>query len=243
LGGGDGNEEVGARQDHVHEESGKGAAKGGEGRDETVGEVVDEQGSQVGGGVIGAHGGDQDEDKTVDETADQGIDEDMDEEFLGMTEPIRSSTEGKVSEPGRALTFKRWMRLLVSHWASLEVITAHARGSPDVITIGVISARHPDTAPDRGLKMNHWKTTIRELDPTLLVEPSDVRIFDHEAVISILEKQMKTDSCHKIKKAFNHDPDDPNKFSGNHHCEMVMGGVITRATAPPEGAPRMLNQV
>jgi hypothetical protein len=238
-----GNEEVGARQDHVHEGSGKGAAKGGEGRDETVGEVVGEQGSQEGEGMIGAHGGDQDEDKTVDETADQGVDEDMDEEFHGMTKPIRSSIEGKVSEPGRALTFQRWMRLLVGHWASLEVITAHARGSSDVISIGVISARHPDTAPDRGMKMNRWKTTIRELDPTLLVEPADMDIFNHDAVISVLEKQMQTDGCHKIKNAFNCDPDDPNKFSGNHHCEMVMGGVIKRATAPPEGTPRMLDQV
>jgi hypothetical protein len=53
------NEEVGARQDHVHEGSGKGATKGSEGQDETVGEVVDEQGSQERGGVIKAHGDDQ----------------------------------------------------------------------------------------------------------------------------------------------------------------------------------------
>jgi hypothetical protein len=186
---------------------------------------------------------DQDEDKTVNETADQGINEDMDEEFHGMTKPIRSSTEGKVSEPSQALMFQRWMCLLVSHRASLKVITAHARGSADVITIGVISARHPDTAPDRGMKMNHWKTTICELDPALLLEPADRGIFNHKAVISILEKQMQTNDCHKIKNAFNYDPDDPNKFSGNHHCEMVMGGVITWATAPPEETPRMLDQV
>ncbi|KIM77545.1 hypothetical protein PILCRDRAFT_617712 [Piloderma croceum F 1598] len=243
LDGKNGNEAVGARQDHVHEGSGKGAAKGSEGWDETVGEVVDEQGSQEGAGAIGAHGGDQDEDKTVDEPADQGIDDDMDEEFRGMTRPLRSSTEGEVSEPGRALTFQRWIRLLVSHWASLEVITAHARDSPDIITMGVISIKHPDTAPDRGMKMNHWKTTIRELDPTLLVEPSDMDIFDGEAVISVLEKHMQTDDCHKIKVAFNYEPDDPNKFSAAHHCEMVMAGVITRATAPPEGTPRLLDQV
>jgi hypothetical protein len=243
LDGKNGNEAVGARQDHAHEGSGKGAAKGGEGRDKTVGEVVNEQGRQEGGGVIGAYGGDQDEDKTVDETADQEIDEDMDEEFRGMTRPVTSSTEDKVSEPGRALTFQRWTRLLVSHWASLEVITAHARGSPDVITIGVISVKHPDTGPDRGMKMNDWKTTIRELDPTLLVEPADMDIFDPEAVISVLEKHMQTDGCHKIKDAFNYHPDDPNKFSAAHHGELVMAGVITRATAPPEGTPRMLDQV
>lgn len=110
--------------------------------------------------MIGAHGDDQDEDKTVDTTSDQDIDEDMDQEFHGMTNPIKSPTEDKVSQPGRALMFQRWLRLLVSHWKALEVITAHARHSSDEIIMSVISARHPNTAPDGGMKMNHWRTTI-----------------------------------------------------------------------------------
>jgi len=242
LGGKNGNEAVGARQDHVHEGSGKGA-KGGERRDEIVAEVVDKQGSQEGGGVIGSHGDDEDENNTVDETADQGIDDDMNEEFRGMTTPVRLSTEDKVSEPGRALTFQRWMHLLVSHWASLEVITAHAKDSSDTIAIGLISARHPDTAADGGMKMNHWKATIRQLNPILLVEPADRNMFNHEAAISALETHMQTDSCHKIKDAFNYDPDDPNKFSATYHCETVLGGVIAHATAPSEGTPRILDEV
>ncbi|KIM74436.1 hypothetical protein PILCRDRAFT_801129 [Piloderma croceum F 1598] len=230
LDGKKGNEAVGARQDHVHEGSGKGAAKDGEGRDETVGEVVNEQGSQEGGGMIGAHGVDED------------IDEDMDEEFHGMTQPIRSSAKDKVLEPGRALMFQRWMHLLVSHWASLEVITAHARNpSSDIIAVGLISTRYPDTAAD-GRKMNHWKTTICQLNPTLLSELADRWIFDHEAIISILENHMKTDSCHHIKHAFNYDPDDPDKFSATYHCEGLLAVFITWATAPPEGSPRMLDQ-
>ena len=135
------------------------------------------------------------------------------------------------------------MHLLVSHWASLEVITAHAKDSSDTIAIGLISARHPDTAADGGMKMNHWKATIRQLNPILLVEPADRNMFNHEAAISALETHMQTDSCHKIKDAFNYDPDDPNKFSATYHCETVLGGVIAHATAPPEGTLRMLDQV
>jgi hypothetical protein len=167
LGGKSGNEAVGARQDHVHDGFGE-AAKGGTRWDETGGEAVDEQGSQGEGDgkVFGAHGGDQGRDKTVGETVDQEIDEEMDEEFRGMIKPIQSPVDHKVLEPGRALTYQRGIRLLVSHWAALEVITAHATGSSDEITIGLLSAKHPDAAIDGGMGMNHWESTIRGLDPS-----------------------------------------------------------------------------
>ena len=91
--------------------------------------------------------------------------------------------------------------------------------------------------------MNHWRTTIRRLNPALLVESADREIFAHKTVISALENHMQTDGCRKIKDAFNHNPDDPDKFSATLHCELVLGAVITRATAPPEGTRRTLDQV
>ena len=81
----------------------------------------------------------------------------------------------------------------------------------------------PDTAANGGMKMNYWKTTIFQLNPTLLVESVDGEIFDYENVISTLENYMQTDCCHKIKNAFNYNPDGLDKFSATFHCEGVLG--------------------
>jgi hypothetical protein len=160
LGGKSSNKAVDARLDHVHDGFGNGATKDGMRWDEIGGEAVNEQGSQGEGDgkVFRAHGCDQGRDKTVGESVDQEIDKEMDEEFRGMTKPIQSSVDNKVSESGRALTYQRGIRLLVHHWAALEIITAHAMGSSDEITIGLFFARHPDAAIAGGMEINHWES-------------------------------------------------------------------------------------
>jgi len=39
--------------------------------------------------------------------------------------------------------FQRWLRLLVNHWAALDIISAHASKSSYDIKLRLITAKHP----------------------------------------------------------------------------------------------------
>jgi hypothetical protein len=106
-------------------------------------------------------------------------------------------------------------------------------GSSDEIAVGLLSVRHPDAATDGGMQMNHWD----RLSPALLMEPT------HPRGCHIHTPKPYAKWLLHIKNALNYKPEDANKFSGNFHCEVLLAALITRATAPLEGTPRMLDQV
>jgi hypothetical protein len=128
--------------------------------------------------------------------------------------------------------FQRWLRLLVNHWAALDIISAHASKSSYDIKLRLITAKHPDTYSDQGMKMNPWRDTIRRLTGYFEAYPQSLEppnVFNAEVTISVLEKYLEDNKTphHPIITAFNYEPGNPNKFVGNYHCEALLAAIIT----------------
>jgi hypothetical protein len=148
---------------------------------------------------------------------------------------------------GRALMFQRWLRLLVNHWAALDIISAHGSKSSHDIQIKLVTAKHPDTYANQGMAMNPWRDTIRRLAAYLKSQPDSLEPgnqFDAELCISLLERYLKDKTpYHSLMKAFNYEPDNPNKFSGTYHCEAILAAIIYMGLHPEEGFPDLLGEV
>ena len=148
---------------------------------------------------------------------------------------------------GKALMFQRWLRLLVNHWAALDIISAHGSKSSHDIQVKLVTAKHPDTYADKGMAMNPWRDTIRRLAAYLESHPESLEPetqFDAELCISLLEKYLKDKTpYHSLMTAFNYDRDDPNKFPGTYHCEAILAAIIYLGVHPKEGFPDLLGEV
>jgi hypothetical protein len=129
----------------------------------------------------------------------------------------------------------------------LDIISAHAAKSSYDIKLRLITAKHPDTYSDEGMKMNPWRDTIRRLTgffeahPTILKPP---KVFNAELTISVLEKHLNDKDAphHPVVAAFKYDPENPNKFVGNYHCEGLLAAIITLGL-PHNDLPGFLGEV
>jgi hypothetical protein len=179
----------------------------------------------------------------------------INEANLGM-EPLKIIEANLGMEPskiidrlmaGKALMFQRWLRLLVNHWAALDIISVHGSKSSHDIQIKLITARHPDTYADQGMKMNPWRDTIRRLAAYLECYPNALAPgtkFDADACISMIEKYLEHNTPHHtLINAFNYEPENPNKFSGTYHCEAVLAAIIYLGLNPKGGYPSFLGEV
>jgi hypothetical protein len=164
---------------------------------------------------------------------------------VGKEPPNKLDPDKNVA--GKALMFQRWLRLLVNHWGALDVISAHGSKSSHDIHIKLVHARHPDTYADQGMTMNPWRDTIRRLATYLETHPQSLdpeKKFDAELCISTLERYLKDKiPYHSLMKAFNWEPENPNKFSGTYHCEAVLAAIIYLGLHPKEGFPDLLGEV
>ena len=202
--------------------------------------------------------GDEGEAENVGETEEGQWEEedDIGQEVKSMIEalPIHEANLGM--EPskiidrlmaGKALMFQRWLRLLVNHWAALDIISAHGSKSSHDIQIKLITARHPDTYADQGMKMNPWRDTIRWLAAYLECYPNALAPgtkFDADACISMLEKYLEHKTPHHtLINAFNYEPENPNNLSGTYHCEAVLAVIIYLGLNPKGGYPSFLDEV
>jgi hypothetical protein len=185
-------------------------------------------------------------------------DEDMGEELQRMIDEVLTKKldnnkdakkqMGDNTMTGMGLLFQRWLRLLVNHWAALDIISSHASKSSHDIRIRLITARHPDTYADQGMKMNHWQDTIRRLSTYVTSHPQSLDpadTFNAEVCISMLETHLKDPKAprHAHKTALNYEPENPNKFTGNYHCEALLAAIIHSGVHAPEESERFLGEV
>ena len=153
-------------------------------------------------------------------SGDEDNDEDNDNEV---------AEELQQAERDKAVTFRRWIQLLVSYWAAIETL---AKFSASQVTNGVnISLIHVRSKDHR--KMARWDDTIRRL-AALPAAADSKDPFDAEAAIALFIERIgdpRLDA--KSVKAFR-TTNDPCVvappadvvFIGNIHCELSLVGLL-----------------
>jgi hypothetical protein len=188
----------------------------------------------------------QDDDEDTGEELRRMIDEVLIKKLDNDTDAKKRMGDNTMT--GMGLLFQRWLRLLVNHWAALDIISSHASKSSHDIRIKLITARHPDTYADQGMKMNHWQDTIRRLSTYVTSHPQSsdpADTFNAEVCISMLETHLKNHKAphHAHKTALNYEPENPNKFASNYHCETLLAAIIHSGVHAPEESERFLGEV
>jgi hypothetical protein len=133
------------------------------------------------------------------------------------------------ANPGAAYKFRRWIQLLVSHWAALDILS-QSKGveGADIALIHVRSLLH-------WAEMEPWDSTIRRLASLSAgAEPTDS--FDAQrAIDSFIHNIENPYFDAKIVKAFRKEhkiqAELPKyvKFSGNIHCEVALALLVERS--------------
>jgi hypothetical protein len=131
--------------------------------------------------------------------------------------------------PGAAYKFRRWIRLLVSHWAALDILLqSKGMKGTDITLVHVRSIR------DRG-EMVPWDSTIHRLASlSTAAEPTDS--FDAQRAIdsftrNIENPRFNAKSLLAFRKAKTTQallPDDV-KFDGNIHCEVALALLVEQS--------------
>jgi len=128
--------------------------------------------------------------------------------------------------PGAAYKFRRWIRLLVNHWAALDVLLK-SKGieGADITLVHVRSMLHRTT-------MAPWDSTIRRLASlSTAAEPTDS--FDAQRAIDSFTRNIENPhfdakSVLAFRKAETTQALPPKdvKFDGNIHCEVALALLV-----------------
>jgi hypothetical protein len=128
--------------------------------------------------------------------------------------------------PGAAHKFRRWIRLLVSHWAALDILLkSKGMEGAEITLVHVRSIR------DRG-EMVPWDSTIRRLASlSTAAKPTDS--FDAQNAIDSFTRNIENPhfdakSVLAFRKAETTQALPPKdvKFDGNIHCEVALALLV-----------------
>jgi hypothetical protein len=133
------------------------------------------------------------------------------------------------ARPSAAYRFRRWIQLLVSHWAALDILS-RSKGieGADIALVHVRSRLHRK-------KMAPWDSTIRRLASlSTAAEPTDS--FDAKRAIDAFTRNIENPYFDaKIVMAFRKKnatqallPQDV-VFSGNVHCEVALALLVEQS--------------
>jgi hypothetical protein len=158
-----------------------------------------------------------------------GDDEDNNEDTDDMPDEL------KRSEKDKAVTFRRWIQILVSYWAAINVLAKfNTRQGTDSANITLVHVRgkldYKNMAP--------WDDIIRKLASLSAADGSQVPFNADFAIASFIERIEDPNQDSKIVKAFRKKsknceecllvaaaPRDVD-FVGNLHCEVLLGTIL-----------------
>jgi hypothetical protein len=147
------------------------------------------------------------------------------------------------SEKDKAVTFRRWIQLLVSYWVVTDTIAKFsASQGTNNANITLIHVRG-----ELGRKMAPWHATIRRLASLPAAADSN---FDAEAAIASFIERIQDPRLDDIRvKAFRvaegciAAPTNGVVFSGNIHCEVAIATLLEYFTRVKLRGPRELAQL
>jgi hypothetical protein len=133
--------------------------------------------------------------------------------------------EMPVEKAGLAKAFLSWIRLQVSHWAALDILSS-IRDAPDD-TVGV-EVSLPALPHPKIVKYVNWEEMVTALFPQPILDDDQdgqdnqhIPVADARYIIELIKAEGNT-----IFHAF--DPEIGTlKFSGTYHCEAVLASLIT----------------
>jgi hypothetical protein len=141
----------------------------------------------------------------------EDVDVDVEDESLSL---LNGFARGEIAE-----VFKKWIRLQVTHWTALQILSTFVSNTQAVIrdvNIFLLVVQHPTAS---GNEMDGWHSTVKSLSTTA---------FDTQVAIKcIRDKLDKTDRellparSRSLFWAYQR-PGDIIPFNGNLHCEAIL---------------------
>jgi hypothetical protein len=167
----------------------------------------------------------------------EDVDEDDMDDQLQMARNLVAESSDNVSN--RKKIFLHWLRLLISHWGALDIMSAYSashRGKD--VDFSLVSVK----ASFRGSGIRDWRESIRSLalasNDNVDADGAPVT-FDANRAIEAIETRLKSeppafDSCN-IFKAFK--PDPPKRKSVHSSSPNVVIPVSKLNRSTPDGQP------
>ena len=141
----------------------------------------------------------------------EAMDVDVDDESLSL---LNGFSQGEIAE-----VFKKWMRLQVTHWTALQILStfvSNPQGMIRDINVFLLVLQHPSTSCD---EIDGWHSTVNSL-PTTAFE-AQVAIKCIRETLDKTDRQLLPARSRSIFWAYQR-LGDIIPFTGNSHCETIL---------------------
>ena len=155
---------------------------------------------------------------------EEAVDIEVEDESLNL---LNGFAQGEIAE-----VFKKWIRLQVTHWTALQILSTFVSNPKAVIRdvdILLFVLRHP-TASHGKMEIDGWHSTVESLPTTAF--DARVAITCIRETLDKTERQFLPVRSRSIYWAYQR-PKDIIPFSGNFHCESILVWLVEYADKLP----------